>query len=615
MFTSVTGIRLAVVFAASAAAIVLLTDYSVSSVLLPVFLLLTSMFHHEDNIADLRASEERCRLLTETARVYIHHFTPEGIVTYMNAYAEEISGYSREEIIGKNFMDIFVPEYNRETVTKMLEPVFAGAIAVDYEAPMLTKSGEERIMLWSGAPIMGANGEPEGIVASGLDVTDRKQIQQDLIQSKEQYCALINDTPVAVVVVSGTGIVYANRRFRALTGYSRKELSRMEVSQLVHPAESDRLHDTLSLLFAGQPVSQPIEYRLKTKTGEERIVQGQALKTVFDGQDAVLASVTDITDFRRTQDALRNSELLYRTLVDRSLAGVFVMQDASVVFTNKRAREILGYTREEIERLSAWDLVHPDDRAMVMDRAMRRLNGERVAERYEYRLMHKNGQARLVESWSALIEYKGTPAILASFLDVTERQRTEELRLEAERELERHKRRLHSQAITALTRGKLEILEPEQMRSRVAGDQLAVEVSEHMHVRIARHMVKEFVANAGLEGERLNDFVLAVGEATVNAVKHAGAGTVTAGRRNGVVWVAVADKGPGMDSFVLTQAALSKGFSTKPSLGLGYSFILDGSDHVVLATSPEGTIVEMEKNIDPPKSTLPIDISRIPDLW
>jgi anti-sigma regulatory factor (Ser/Thr protein kinase) len=82
----------------------------------------------------------------------------------------------------------------------------------------------------------------------------------------------------------------------------------------------------------------------------------------------------------------------------------------------------------------------------------------------------------------------------------------------------------------------------------------------------------------------LDDFALAVGEAGVNAIKHVGAGRVRAGAGGGRVWAAVSDQGPGIDEMMLTQAVFRRGFSTKPSLGLGFTFILNGADHVLLCT-------------------------------
>jgi PAS domain S-box-containing protein len=302
-------------------------------------------------------------------------------------------------------------------------------------------------------------------------------------------------------------------------------------------------------------------------------------------------------------------------LFDHSLAGIFIVQGTRITFANKRAEEIIGYTIEEARGMDFWDFIHPDYRALVRDRAMRRLRGEEVPDRYEYLMITKGGEPRWAEIWATPIDFQGGKAILATIVDINERRRAEEARLEAEKELERHKRQLYQQAILALTHGKLVILEPAEIESALVNPQITVELSDPKDVSMSRHLIHEFATANGLTGDRLDGFMLAIGEATMNAIKHTGAGIVFAGIRQNTIWVGVRDFGSGMDTFVLTQAVLRKGFSTKPSLGLGYTFILNGSDHVLLSTSPHGTTVVMEKNSIEAEPDIPVDLSRIPGLW
>lgn len=82
-----------------------------------------------------------------------------------------------------------------------------------------------------------------------------------------------------------------------------------------------------------------------------------------------------------------------------------------------------------------------------------------------------------------------------------------------------------------------------------------------------------------------------------NAIKHAGAGKLCAAAYPGCLWAAVSDKGPGIAALTIPKATLRPGFSTKASLGMGYTIILDGSDKVALSTGPDGTTVVLMKNL------------------
>ncbi|HOM71902.1 MAG TPA: ATP-binding protein, partial [Armatimonadota bacterium] len=155
----------------------------------------------------------------------------------------------------------------------------------------------------------------------------------------------------------------------------------------------------------------------------------------------------------------------------------------------------------------------------------------------------------------------------------------------------------------------------EQAYEAVKDAKLKVNIDTPKDVSLARHLIRELAVNNGMTGDRLESYILAVGEATVNAVKHGESGVVYSDISDGKIYTGVIDNGPGMDTFVLTRAALQQGFSTKPSLGLGYSFILSGSDYVMLATSKTGTAVVMWKSLEKAPEPSPIDLSRLPDAW
>jgi PAS domain S-box-containing protein len=420
------------------------------------------------------ATEIQFKTVIETARVFILYYTPEGIITYLNPYGEEVGGYTWDEAVGKSFYDLYVTENNRDSVRREIKRVLEGGVSINtYVGPMLTKYGEEKAMLWSGSRTVDPDGRVTGVVASGIDMTELQVVQR----------------------------------------------------------------------------------------------------------------------------ALAKSEDLYRSLVDHSLAGIFIVQDGKFVFANKRAEELAGYTLDEVAEMDALSLVLPADRPLVAERMMRRLAGESAQERYEHTMITKNGEHKTVEIWGTVIDYRGRNAILATVIDITDRKRTEEARLQAEREIERHKARFYKDTIRAITQGALEIREPEEVEPELRGATEEVQLAVPQDIRTLRYAVRALGEREGVTRRRLDAYLLAVGEAAANALKHAGGGKALAGVRDGSIWTAIIDNGPGIDTLVLSQAVFRKGFSTKPSLGLGYAFILNGSDCVLLSTTRTGTTVILKLDI------------------
>ena len=185
--------------------------------------------------------------------------------------------------------------------------------------------------------------------------------------------------------------------------------------------------------------------------------------------------------------------------------------------------------------------------------------------------------------------------------DITERKRIEE-----------EKRAFYRTTITSVTDGKLLIADTEDVEPYLRESAVTMEVVCADEVGEARKAAVAVCEEAGLSGERLHSFVIAAGEAITNGIKHAKSALVYAGSGHRTVWIGVSDNGPGIDSLILPKAILKRGFSTKPSLGLGYSIMLEVSDRVLLHTSSSGTTVVLVKDI---VEEPPLQLEQLIDTW
>jgi PAS domain S-box-containing protein len=156
----------------------------------------------------------------------------------------------------------------------------------------------------------------------------------------------------------------------------------------------------------------------------------------WDGEPAVLATYTDISDYMRAEQARQISEEKFRNLVEGSIQGVLIHRNFKPIYVNEALRRILGFeTVDEILSLpTAMAVVAPEERARVQEMGRRRLLGENVPDRYEFLALRKDGTRIWVEIYSRRIEWEGGPAVQTVFYDVTERVRAEE-ELRSSREL------------------------------------------------------------------------------------------------------------------------------------------------------------------------------------
>jgi len=147
---------------------------------------------------------------------------------------------------------------------------------------------------------------------------------------------------------------------------------------------------------------------------------------LFLGLTAVGALLREYDRFqRRLLDETRSLQSRYRAFTEANLAGIYVFQDGRVRYINPALCRMLGYREDEVvDRMGVDELIHPDDRAMVVENIQRRLGEEPEGVRYLLKALRKDGSTLYCEVLARQIEYNGRPAILGAVLDVSERMET-----------------------------------------------------------------------------------------------------------------------------------------------------------------------------------------------
>jgi PAS domain S-box-containing protein len=135
------------------------------------------------------------------------------------------------------------------------------------------------------------------------------------------------------------------------------------------------------------------------------------------------------------EEALRESEQQYSTLVEDALIGVYIIKDGIIEFANDKFAEIYGYEKNELLGMKSVDLVHPEDRPLIDEMREKRLKGEKVPSEYELRGLKKNGDTIWVMRSFSLINYQDGPAIAGIVSNMTKRRKAEDALRESGKEL------------------------------------------------------------------------------------------------------------------------------------------------------------------------------------
>lgn len=330
--------------------------------------------------------------------------------------------------------------------------------------------------------------------------------------------------------------------------------------------------------------------------------QGELVHTAKDGRKVIVASHhilqrdaagrktnvievnNDITEQKLTAEALRESKANTLGILDAVQESVW-MFDAKgiVVLCNAAAAARLRMTPEEAIGKSIDELISP---------ALARSRWEQISRVFETSRAYEWEDQRDSIFFSHVVypvmgeRGEVSRAVVFSH-DITDRKRAEQ----RERELEAHKRDFYRRTILAATDGKLQITE----KDRIAALTSTVLGSWHIEsledVSRVRDEVIHLACAERMQEERVADLVACVVESSANALKHAGGGDASLHGVSGGLLFVVSDNGPGIGALALPDVALTKGYSTSSTLGMGYKVMIRFADRIYLYTGPDGTTV------------------------
>jgi PAS domain S-box-containing protein len=266
-----------------------------------------------------------------------------------------------------------------------------------------------------------------------MEITQKKRVEEALRQSEERYRRLVEDSFDGIFVHRGGNIEFANSRLHEMLGYQQGELEGADQLIIYHTDERQRVHDHCLARMRGQSVPFQYEVRLQRKDGLAFDAELNARIVRFAGESAAQVCLRDISERKRAQQALRESEEKYRLVVENAGDAIIVAQDGILKFINPRATEITGYEDSDLTAREFLDFIHPDDRDMVAQRYEERLKSGPLPTTYPFRVIAKDGRTVWVEVRTVLINWDGQPATLNFLSDITAKRRIEEELLKIEK--------------------------------------------------------------------------------------------------------------------------------------------------------------------------------------
>ena len=221
-------------------------------------------------------SEERYRLLLDSATDVIYRTDSGGRLVFVNAVGAEITGYSREELAGKSFLEL-IPEVRRGDVARFYERQLEKRISKTYyELPVLTKD-ERTVWLGQNVSLLIEDDEISGYLAVARDVTDRKKAEEALQASEEKYRTILETISEGYyeVDVNGT-FTFVNKAMGAIAGRARQEMPGISYRDLLSESEAEKIFETYNRVFRTGRSAETVECEVESRDGRLRFLEVSA---------------------------------------------------------------------------------------------------------------------------------------------------------------------------------------------------------------------------------------------------------------------------------------------------------------------------------------------------
>ncbi len=388
---------------------------------------------------ELKESEMRFKDISYSMADWIWEVDEHGVYTFCSEKVKNILGYSQDEVIGKNPFD-FMPADEVEKIQVFFsETVKNKSAIINLENWNIRKDGKKICLLTNGVPIIDEQGKLKGYRGVDKDITGIKEAEAEHIkfevalqESEEKFRTISTSARDAIIMIDDKGKVsFWNKAAETIFGYSALEIAGEKIHSFLVPlryreTSEKGLHE-FGLTGQGPVIGKTLEYTALRKDGTELPVSlSVSAVKVKDNWNAI-GIVRDITERKKVEAALRESEKRYRDLFENTTDLIqIIAPDGRFLFVNAAWMVSLGYFEEDILRLTLWDIIHPDNLLHCRESFQQVLSGRNM-QNIEVTFVAKNGKFIFLEGNINCFFRNSEPEyIRCIFHDITDRKRMEE---------------------------------------------------------------------------------------------------------------------------------------------------------------------------------------------
>ncbi|HOY32305.1 MAG TPA: PAS domain S-box protein [Bacteroidales bacterium] len=388
---------------------------------------------------DLRKNRMLLRTMIDSFPMWLSAVTPDGNYFIANKYYSETFKIPLEQIEGHNFKDFFPPAVHAHH-KKLLNKCVSTRKPVEVTDEIEFEKGVITYLIGSYTPLFDADGNLYGISSAALDITRQKQAEILLQESEAKYRSFFENTGTAIAISEeDTTLSLVNSKYAELVGLPKEEIENKK--KFTDFMVEEDLEDTVKThrIRIKDPSKAPKVYELRFKNARHEVRNVLVYTDLIPGTQKSLASLLDITDRKKAENLLKESESRFRTTFENAPIGMSLNHISGKFFQSNQAFcAMLGYTQQELLNYDFCNITHPDDIESSRLFIRKVLEDKGNPSHIEKRYIRKDGSVIwVITSASVLTDINEKPIFfIIQVLDITEQKLTEQKLKEAKNQLE-----------------------------------------------------------------------------------------------------------------------------------------------------------------------------------
>lgn len=383
----------------------------------------------------LSESEQKYRELAEMLPQTVYEHDLNGKLTYLNQAGKKTFRIESIES-GISVHDLVVPEDLERMINNMKKSYFENSTSRGNSYTAIRMNGEKFPVMIFATPMF-TEGKITGTRGIVIDMTEYVAMEKALRESELKYRELTEMLPQTVYELDTLGnIIYFNQTGMKQFGLDDSDVG-LSSYRFIHPSFHEQMRENMKNTITHKVNSYGNRYIAVRKNGETFPAMTFAAPIIAEDKViGIRGLILDISEHEAMEKALRDSELKYRTLIDKATDGILITQDGVFRFVNPAFCEMMQYTEEELLEKPFIDVVDKAHHNEMLENHKRRMTGESFPSIFRAKLYRKDGQSIMVELNSRTTDFNGKPASFVITRDITDRLQTEEELLKAKAELE-----------------------------------------------------------------------------------------------------------------------------------------------------------------------------------